>query len=260
MLSITSNHDISIWMKTNKLKLNDDKSEVLMFGMPKQLEKLNISELKIENTMFTASSKARNLGVIMDKHLSMGPYASSVCKSGHYHLRNLSQVRKYLDPSSCEKAVHAFVTSRLDFCNSLLAGVKKNSLLKLQRVQNAAAKVVTKKKKYDHVTPLLQKLHWLPIEKRIIFKILIITYKCLNGVGPFYITSDLLTIQPVRNTRSANTILLHQPRTKLKFAGDRAFSSIAPKLWNSLPSKIRESTSLASFKSKLKTHLFPSLD
>ncbi len=163
-----------------------------------------------------------------------------------------------LPVSDAEKLVHAFMTSRLDYCNALLGGCPASSINNLQRpiVQNAAARVLTRSRKYDHITPILQSLHWLPIKYRISYKILLLAYKALNGLAPAYLTSLLSRYNPSRSLRSQNSGLLVVPRIAKSTKGGRAFSYLAPKLWNSLPDNIRGSDTLSLFKSRLKTHLF----
>ena len=147
--------------------------------------------------------------------------------------------------------------SKLDANNALLAGTTTVLKSQLQSVQNAAAKLITEKKKHDHVTPLLHDLHWLPIEDRIIFKVLLLAYKSLNDVGPVYLKDLQHFYKPSFNLRSADDSLkLIIPRTKLSTYGDRAFSVIAAVEWNKLPMQIRSSKSVQSFKSQLKTYLF----
>ena len=118
---------------------------------------------------------------------------------------------------------------------------------------NAAAKVTTCKRKFDHVTPLLIELHWLPVRQRIVFKILLYTFKALHGASPTYLTELISPCVPRRALRSADQLLLEQPTHKLKLIGLRAFSVCAPYLWNSLPFEIKSSASLSIFKAKLKT-------
>ncbi len=165
---------------------------------------------------------------------------------------DLLLVTCYMLPvSGAENLVHACMTSRLDYCNALLGGCPASLINKLQ-IQNAVARVLTRSRKYDHITPILQSLHWLPIKFRISYKLLLLTYKALNG----YITSLLLRYNPTRSLRSQNSGLLVVPRIAKSTKGGRAFSYLAPKLWNSLPDNIRGSDSLSLFKSRLKTHLF----
>ena len=186
---------------------------------------------------------------------------SAVSASSSYALYNIGKLRPYLDRSATESLVHAFVSSRLDSCNSLIYGLPESELDRLQRVQNAAARIVTGVKGRVHMKPVLKELHWLPIRERIMFKILLITYKAINGLAPDYIANMLTIHQSVRSLRStaSGAILLLPPSTRaVKTAtyGDRAFSSAAPKLWNRLPSNIRSAKSVDQFKSMLKTHLF----
>ena len=152
--------------------------------------------------------------------------------------------------------MHAFITSTLDCNNALLFGVPSLQLAKLQRIQNSAARIVTGTKRHEHITPILHSLHWLRVKKRIDFKILTLTYRCLHDTAPAYLKDLLHPYQPTRSLRSASSLLLKVPRSKLRSYGDRAFSKAAPTLWNSLPKHIRESRSLESFKSALKTYLF----
>ena len=153
--------------------------------------------------------------------------------------------------------VHAFITNKLDLYNILLAGIPLRLLQKLQLVQNAAARLIMQARKYDHVTTLLKTLHWLPVSCRIHFKILLTTFKALNGKGPKYIQDLLLFYTPSRSLHSGSQPLLCERRTHTK-TGERAFSVIAPKLWNNLPSHIRSTESMETFKKLVKTHLFTS--
>ena len=127
---------------------------------------------------------------------------------------------------------------------------------KLQMVQNRAARLVTRTRKYEHITPVLKRLHWLPVKVRIEFKLLLLVYKALHGLAPSYLRDLLTEYQPSRSLRSSSLKMLLVPRTKLKTFGDRAFSISGPKLWNDLPLDIRTSESIGTFKSRLKTHFF----
>ena len=161
--------DIDTWMTANMLKMNRDKTELLVLkARHRPLPPL--MSISVCDEEINLSSKARNIGVIFDTSMSMDNHIAAICKSAFYHLRNISRIRKYLSFHTAETLVHAFVSSRLDFCNSLLFGLPKQTLKKLQHVQNVAARIVTLTRKYEHITPVLYNLHWLPIEERIIFK------------------------------------------------------------------------------------------
>ena len=127
---------------------------------------------------------------------------------------------------------------------------------KLQHVQNAAARLITLSRKHEHITPILLNLHWLPVNYRIIFKILLITYKALNDLAPTYVRDLLTPYTPPRQLRSSSKDLLSIPHFNLKTYGARSFSVAAPTLWNTLPSDIKNSSSVSLFKHKLKTFLF----
>ena len=144
----------------------------------------------------------------------------------------------------------------VDNNNALLAGLPDYQISRLQRLQNTAARIVTLTKKHDHVTPVLENLHWLPVSHRITYKILLLTYKALNGLAPQYIKDLLIPYSAARNLRSTNQNLLTVPKSRLSTYGDRAFSVIAPALWNPLPSNIKSSETVFRFKSSLKTYLF----
>ncbi len=152
------------------------------------------------------SSTVKNLGVILDSNLSIENHISHVTKTAFFHLRNIAKLRNMLSVSDAEKLDHAFMTSRLDYCNALLGGCPASSINKLQIVQNAAARVLTRSRKYDHITPILQSLHtWLPIKFRISYKILLLAYKALNDLAPGYLTNLLSRYNRTRSLRSQNS-------------------------------------------------------
>ena len=248
--------DIRTWMITNKLKINDTKTEFLIIASPHLCKKLKYPDLLIGDCKIKPCESARNLGVMFDKHLTMDKQIQSICRSAHFHLRNISSIRNLLTDTAVSQLVHALVTSRLDYCNSLLTGITDSQLNRLQRFQNNAARVVCRIPKFDHITPTLKALHWLPVKSRIIFKILLLTYRILNGLAPDYLSELLTRYEPKRSLRSSGQGLLTVPTANLKSYGDRAFSIRAPKEWNHLPVDIRNATSLDIFKKQLKTYLF----
>ena len=130
---------------------------------------------------------------------------------------------------------------------------------RLQRVQNTAARIVTLTRKYDSITPIMFKLHWLPVHSRIIFKLLLLVYKALNGKAPSYISSLLSHRKWSRSLRSSGQELFTVPLAKLKTYGDRAFSTTAPRQWNNLPLSIPKSSSIAIFTRHLQSYLQRSL-
>jgi len=136
----------------------------------------------------------RNLGTWFDSHLDMSTHVTKACASAFYNLYNIRDIRKYLSRESTERLVHAFITSRLDYCNGLLYGAPEYQIKKLQRVMNVSAGLVYRAPKYCHITPLLRELHWLPVRLRVDFKILLVTFKILHGVAPSYL--NLVSVLP----------------------------------------------------------------
>ena len=247
--------EIYSWMSANKLKLNADKTELLVIGS-KFRPRPEIPFVNVGAESIKPSREARNIGVMFDDTMNFEKQVATICKSAFYHLRNILRIRKYLSVENAKTLIHAFVTCRLDNCNSLLYGLPGYLSHRLQLVQNCAARVVMRRSKYEHIKPILLELHWLPVSQRILFKILLLTYKALNGLAPAYISDLLFRYIPARQLRSSTQFLLKVPTSNLKTYGDRAFSVCAPKLWNSLPLNVKLSSGIASFKSNLKTYLF----
>ena len=198
----------------------------------------------------------RILGVIFDNNMAMTDQITAICKATHYHLYNIGRIRKCITQEACEKLIHAFVTSRLDNGNATLFGLPDNQLGRLQRMLNIAARITTLTSPTSHITPVLKELHWLPVEKRIEYKIVLLTFKALHGLAPQYITQLLKPKPTPRELRSSDANLLKIPRTRTKTFGDRAFSCAAPRLWNALPDGLRDVSTLSVFKKQLKTTFF----
>ncbi|KAI2646730.1 RNA-directed DNA polymerase from mobile element jockey [Labeo rohita] len=187
--------NVKDWMTNNFLLLNSDKTEILLIGPKNNTQNLLTYNLQLDGCTVT-STTVKSLGVILDSNLSFENHISHVTKTAFFHLRNIAKLRNMLPVSDAEKLVHAFMSSRLDYCNALLGGCPASLINKLQIVQNAAARVLTRSRKYDHITPILKSLHWLPIRFRISYKIALLTYKALNGLAPVYLTSLLLRYNP----------------------------------------------------------------
>ena len=187
----------------------------------------------------------------MDPNLSMDTQIHNMCKTAWVNLYKTSKIRLFLTSDQLKTVIHAYVTSKLDSNNGLLASIPQKSLNKLQWVQNAAVRLISESKKHKHFIPILRELHLLPISYCIRYKIMVLVYKALEGSGPAYLQELLKTYKPNRSLRSS---LLAMPKTRLKSFGDRGFYAVAPLQWNHLPQDIGCSESLLSFKSCLKTH------
>ena len=247
--------EIKAWMRHNFLQLNGAKTEAILIGSPHQIRNSSITCITFSGKDIPLSSTVTNLGVRFDPHLTFEAHINHLCKISFFHLRNIARLRPTLTLRDAEKLVHAFVSSRLDYCNALLSGIPNKSIQKLQHIQNSAARILLRVRKYEHITPILHSLHWLPISARIDYKVSLLTFQCIHGNAPQYL-KELLTPQTsARSLRSTNSHRLLPPRTKSRTLGDRAFCSSAPRLWNTLPEHLRVPQPIDCFKKGLKTYL-----
>ena len=218
--------------------------------------------LTVGSTTIAPSQSVRLLGVPMTPDLSLNKHVSLISSRCFYQLRQLKSVRHCLDSDSLHTLVRAFVSSRVDYCCSLLIGSPRSVVDKLQRVLNAAARLISNTGKYDRgLTGLLHnQLHWLDMSDRIRFRVAVYVYNSLHGTAPKYLTEMCsFTTGSRYNLRSGRCDLLVVPRTRLKTFGDRAFAVAGPILWNMLPLSLRDPTLFASvFKKSLKTFFFSS--
>jgi Reverse transcriptase (RNA-dependent DNA polymerase) len=252
--SLDSTYD---WLTSNRLSVNPSKTEYLLVGTAQQRAKILSPSLTFQGNTLSPSSEVRNLGVTFDSGLSLSKHVSNICRSAFHQIRQLRQIRSSLDVKSASILAHALVSSKLDYCNSLLYSLPTCTLNRLQRVQNSLARVVVPTIRFmEHITPTLRKLHWLPISHRITFKIAAITYKTLHYKQPAYLYELLHSYTPSRSLRSSDQLLLSLPSINSAI-GRRSFSYAAPYVWNRLPYAIRACSSPTLFLSRLKAHLFP---
>lgn len=248
--------DIKKWMTQNFLLLNSEKTEIMVVGPQSQRRKLSDFMLNINGISIASNAAVKDLGVTFDPDLAFDTHIKNISRVAFYHLRNISKIRKILSLHDAEKLVHAFVTSRLDYCNALLSGCANSSIKGLQLIQNAAARVLTRTRRFEHISPVLASLHWLPVKFRIDYKVLLLTFKALHGLAPLYLNDLLNSYTPSRTLRSQDAGLLVIPKIAKITIGGRAFSYRAPLLWNKLPAHVRGADTITVFKSRLKTYLF----
>ena len=208
---------------------------------------MSVSSIRVGDVDVIPVRSPKNLGSWFDSHMDMATHITKTCGSAFFYLYNIPHIRKYLASECTKKLIHAFITSRLDYCNSLLYGVPDHHMQKLQAP------------KQYHITPLPQQLHWLPIRLCMEFKILLITFKVFQGSAPKYLIDLISVLRPSRYhlRRNNKGILLSTPKRFTKVTmGDRSFMVAVPRLWNSLPIDIRSAYTISDFKQKLKTFLF----
>ena len=271
---------LSNWLMFNGLRLNPSKSEVLWTGTRQQVQSAANYEqnLLIAGLPVTTSKSVKITGVTFDSKLSFSDHVSEVCKAVNFHLRALSHIRHFLDTSSANTLAVSIIGARIDYCNSLFTTISDFNLLRLQRLQNRAAHIVTNTKRTTSFSQLLRQLHWLPVPNRTDFKIATLTFKVLTTHQPSYLDSLIVPYNSRRSLRSSNQNLLAVPRTQ-SVTQSKAFHSYAPQIWNKLPQPLRnlaftcdlpldstsssspsctsiQASNLLSFKRHLKTFLF----
>lgn len=250
--------DVRAWLVSHKLMFKDSKTEFLIIGTPQQLSKIDIGPVNVGGVLIQPVDSLRNLGSWFDKHMSMSVHVGKMCSKAFGGLYKIRQIRKYLSVDTTKTLIHAFVTSHVDYCNALLTGIPQYQVQRIQRVLNAAARLIHHCPRFSHITPVLIELHWLPVKYRVEFKIALLVYKALNNMAPVYIT-EMLIPKPSSDRwslRSDDQDLLYIPITNCKTLGDRSFAHVAPQLWNSLPLNVRNSVNISAFKRHLKTFLF----
>lgn len=248
--------DIQRWSDSHRLKLNAAKSEVIWLGTRQQLAKLSQADLTLSvgDSVLQSSTVVKNLGVYIDEHLSMDANARHCAKACFFHLRRIRQLRRYVDYDTLYTLIRALILSRLDYCNSLFVCSSQSTLHRLQRVQDAAARLLCGASARTHAPPLLKQLHWLPVSSRIQFKLCTLMFDINCGTAPQYLSELVRRCDDTRLRSSVrgNFVVLRTQR----HVTDKAFSIAGPRAWNALPTDIKLISSRTSFRKKLKTHFF----
>ena len=222
----------------------------MVIGSPAVLQQISIGGAMLSSSVCVRFvSTVRNLGIQLDNTLTFHKQVLTLKKKSFLTIRNLRKIQRLLTNDQLRTVCNSFVVSCLDYCNSTYAGINKTGLRQLQITQNMAAKVISGKAKRAHLGSDLKDLHWLPINKRIVFKICILVFKSIMGIAPKYL-QELLFYKP---TGQRNDLMV--PKTNTQY-GRRAFCAAGPRIWNKLPQYLRQCVALGDFKNKLKTYLF----
>ena len=237
--------DVAEWMADSKLKMNDDKTEVMAIGTRSKLSQVihNLAPMSISGCDIPFSQSVRNLGFYLDEMLSMDAHIKYLCRILFCQLSRTGKIRSFLSTDAANKLAVSLILSRLDYCNSLLAGLPDKL-----NIQNHAARLVLRKSRHASATTLLRRLHWLPMKAMIQYKIACLCFQCIyqNSMPPSI--SDLLHPYCISRTlRSLDTSLLTVPRFSLETFGKKSFSVSGPTVWNSLPLSLRKNTVFYNF-------------
>ena len=188
--------------------------------------------------------------------MTLNQHITNTCKSAYFLIRRINRIRQYLTDNAVKTLTQPIVISRLDYCNSVCISLPMRSVHRLQLAQNAAARVVKKTPKREHMTPVLRDLHWFPIIKRVQFKILLLVFKSLHCETPFYVCDLLNWYHHKRHLRSANTTSPVPNRNETITFGKRLMDTASASLWNFLPDEIKCAPNIMIFKGHLKIYLF----
>ena len=246
------------WFNTNRLKLNPGKTKVMFCGTRPRLRHTSFRPLDICGASIESSPAVKCLGVTFDSFLSFDSHILKMCQLAFNFIRLLYRIRPYLSEETTRQIVVSYIITRLDYCNSLLVACSGKRLQRLQRIQNCCVRLVKRLSRRTPTSSSLRDLHWLPITKRITFKLCCIAHRCIYGDAPEYLKK---LIKPANSRtvplalRSHNAMLLHQPIPHIN-AASGGFAFAGPKAWNHLPAHCRSVNDYTLFKRVLKTELF----
>lgn len=253
--------ELDNWMTSNRLKLNADKTQIIWIGTRQQLKKVVDADIVLNGHRIAPSPTVTCLGVNIDPELTFASHTKRVAARCFYKLRQLRTIRHSLSADNARMLVHALVSTQVDYCNSILYQVAAVHLRPLQSVLNAAARLIVRKQKYDHITPTLRDdLHWLPVHRRIEYKLILFVFKCRHQMAPSYLSMMCAPLSASDSRRHRNRAAaqgdLDVPFSRISY-GERSFPVSGPTCWNALPSELKLAAStLDHFCSRLKTVLF----
>ena len=245
-------------MDGNRLRMNSAKTDFVFTSSRQQLVKCKTTSILASDEIVQRLPMIKYLGALIDERLSFKQFINSKCRMAMWNLQKLKAIKNVLTDDVCKTLVSTLVLSHLDYVNAIFSGLPEVDIKKMQWVQNMAAKLILNCSTIESSTCCLRNLHWLPISARIEHKLLTITYKCLNGKAPEYL-SDLLSVIPgsrgmLRFSNKYKQLVI--PKVKRKTIAARSFSTMVPSLWNELPDSLHRANSLETFKAEHKTLLF----
>ena len=252
--------DVKAWATANMLKLNDNKTELMLVTSKRTKHLHNLpTSITIGNAQIPFKQSVNKLGFTLYCHLTMNVHVSNSARTCYFELLRLASIRRFLTSTATATLVSAFALSRIDYCNSLLLGSTHDVTSHLQRIQNYAARVILRLPKSSSITTNIKSLHWLPVKVRSTYKIACLCYHCHSSTAPSYV-ADMLQKKPSHTHSCSYTMpLLNRPAHSKTTLDDRSFYSASSSVRNSIPNDVRCAPLLSSSKSRLKTYLFRSV-
>ena len=233
------------------MKVNPDKTEVLLLCPSSQNGVVVINGVIYEGQCIRFSTEVKNVGVWIDRNLRMNQHVNHITSHGYKLLKDIGKIKRCLQKEDLESLVHAVISSRLDYCNSIFMNISKENIFKLQKLQNTAARLILGKRRRDSASLSLRQLHWLNVDARVTFKVLLVVYKILNELCPQNLGLQYKSF----NGRPEDFLMLETPNFKTAY-GKRIFAYHGSRLWNALPANVRAEDDVEKFKKTIKTILF----
>ena len=252
-------HEIQVWMSTNFMKINEDKTKFVIFTPSRNPSVTQDLNIVFDGEELEKISSTTILGSTLTPNLNFKSFIIAKCQSCNNHLRNIKQIKKSLNTELRFMLVNNLIMSQLDFCNSLLAACPQYLLYMLQRVVNDAVRFVFDLRSYDHITEHMAKLHIIPVKYRILYKLCLLAYRVVDQSAPLYMSEMFSCFQPTTNMTLRigpgrdQKMLVYNGTDKLS---DKCLFQILINTWNSLPVDIRSVNSIEKFKKHLKTFYF----
>ena len=237
------------------MKINPDKTELLLFRPSSLNKQVIIKGVILGEQCIRFSEEVKNVGVYIDSNLTLKKHINNIVSHCYKILKDIGRIKKCLSKDHLERLVHAVISSRMDYCNSLFVNLPQCDLYKLQKLHNSAAKLILGRRRRESATAALKELHWLNVDARITFKILLLAHKVIKGKC----SANLTLSYKKFNGRSSDYLMLETPTFKTKY-GKRLFEYNASRLWNALPLDMRIEEDVKKFKRELKTLLFGGCD
>ena len=244
-------HRIIEWSNTHFMKINPDKTEILLLCPASLNNDIIIKGVIFEGQCIRFSTEVKNVGVWLDMNLTMDKHINQIVSHCFKILKDIGGIRKCLQQGHLESLVHSVISSRLDYCNVLFKNISKENLFKLQKTQNAAARLILGKRKRESASAALNQLHWLKVEARVMFKVLLLVFKVLKGFFP----EDFNLRYKSFNGRPNDYLMLETPNFNTVY-GKRLFVYNGSRLWNALPVHVRTEEDIEKYKKMVKTILF----
>ena len=250
----TDLHLVAEWCCKNSILINPEKTKFLLVGMRQLLNSLSDDmSLIFLNKTIVPDTSISDLGIILDCNLTYNEHITQLSSECMAKLCQINRVKHCFDRKTLIYIICAVVMSKLYYCSTVWSNTSSSNIKKLQAVQNFACRIIVDGKKFDHITPILKEIGWLPVKEHLLFKDLVMIYKCINGLAPIYLCDLFLKRKELNNRATRNNEALHIPLFSTA-TGQRSFRYRAVGLWNSLDNKLKK-LPLATFEIKLKEFL-----